>query len=93
MNVNLDKINELYGNEIILLMKENFEIIENNIKYLKEKGFIDVEDFIECYPYSFMLSEDVFCDKVDELFHRLGVEAVEKLQNDISLWGDLDDDL
>ena len=44
MNINVDKIKEIYGMDTLNLIKDNIKNIVGNMKYLESLGFEDIED-------------------------------------------------
>lgn len=85
MIVNYNKILELYGIELFDDIKNNSDIVINNINYLSNIGIIDISDVFERYPYIFLLDNDIFIKNVDELTKSLD-NYIEELNNDTSLW-------
>ena len=83
MNINFNKIKEIYGNEILNMIKENQEIVIKNIKYLYSLGFRDIEDIFE---RAVLLFIDIdFKNKMDNLILKLGPDYVDIIENDLSL--------
>ena len=91
MKLNLNKIIEIYGEGSIYEFQENIEDVVNNINYLSKKGFRDIYDIVETNPYLFLQPSDIFEEKIEKLIEKLGVEWIEKLEEDFSLWGEVDD--
>lgn len=85
MQINYNKILELYGAELFDDINNSSEIVINNINYLSSIGIIDISDVFEKYPYIFLLDNDLFIEKVDELTRTLS-NCIEELNNDTSLW-------
>lgn len=85
MQINYNKILELYGIELFDDIKNNSDIVINNINYLSSIGIIDISDVFERYPYIFLLDNDIFINNVDELTKSLD-NYIEELNNDTSLW-------
>lgn len=85
MQINYNKILELYGIELFDDIKNNSDIVINNINYLSSIGIIDICDVFERYPYIFLLDNDLFIEKIDELTRTLP-NYIEELNNDTSLW-------
>lgn len=85
MQINYNKILELYGIELFDDIKNNSDIVINNINYLSSIGIIDISDVFERYPYIFLLDNDIFIKNVDELSKSLD-NYIEELNNDTSLW-------
>lgn len=91
MKLDLQKIQEIYGNNAIKEIKENEESFVSNMKYLKERGFTNLYEIIEQNPYSFLEDEAIFQEKIDHIIKILGVEYIEKLEEDMTLWRLLDE--
>lgn len=87
MKINFSKISEIYGKNTLYEFKENIEDVTDNINYLLKLGFTDVYDILELYPYMFLMSNDIFKEKVDRLINHLGVEYLNILSEDTTLWG------
>lgn len=86
MKNDLDKIKEIYGESSIYELQDNIEELISNMKYLSSLGFTDIYDIVSTHPYMFLIDEDDFKEKVDLLIKKLGVEYIEKLEEDTSLW-------
>ncbi len=93
MVLNIEKLKEIYGETVLYDIKENLDSIIANINYLLSKKFKDIFDIFETYPYLFMNTPEVFQKKVDSLIEKLGVEYIEKLEHNYSLWGEVNDKL
>ena len=91
MKFDVEKIKEVYGENTIYEMKNHIEDITSNMYFLSSLGFDDVFDILENNPYMFLYTPTVFKEKVNKLIDKLGFDYLEKLGNDISLWGELDD--
>ena len=91
MKLDTDKLKEIYGESILYDIKENLEDISDNMNYLKTKKFTDIYDIFETNPYLFFNTPDVFQNKVNSLIEKLGVDYIEKLENNYNLWGEVDD--
>ena len=91
MKLDIDKIEDIYGNSSIYELKDNMNELIENMNYLVSRGFTDVYDIVEKYPYMFLIDKKVFKEKVSNLINKLGVEFIEKLEKDFTLWGEIDD--
>ena len=89
MKWNLEKIQKIYGESIISELKENIEDVIDNMSYLKEKGFTNLSDLVESMPYLFLNPTDIFQEKIDYLEEKWGIEFIEKLEEDFSLWEEI----
>ena len=83
MNINFDKIKEIYGNEVLSIIKENQESVINNLNYLYRLEFTDIENIFEREVLLFIDSD--FKTKIDSLIFKLGPDYVEIIENDLSL--------
>ncbi len=86
--MDLDRLKEIYGESILYDFKDNIDDIVDNMNYLISRGFKNVDDVFEINPYLFLSSQDMIEEKLDQLMATLGVDYIEKLENDYSLWGD-----
>ena len=91
MEIDLEKIIEIYGNSSIYEISDNIDELKANMKYLYNLGIEDVLNVIELYPYMFLQERDVFKEKVDELINSLGDNYLEELSNDFNLWSSVDE--
>lgn len=88
--MNIEKLTEIYGNSVARVIYDNIDAFTNNIKYLESKSFTNIMDLVHLYPYSFIQEEDEFIEKVDNLIEKLGVDYIEKINENYELWGDVD---
>lgn len=88
--MDIDRLTEIYGKSIARVIYDNIDAFTNNIKYLEDKSFDNIMDLVGLYPYSFIQEEDEFIEKVDALIDKLGVDYVEKINENYELWGDVD---
>ena len=88
--MDIDRLTEIYGKSIARVIYDNIDAFTNNIKYLEDKSFENIMDLVGLYPYSFIQEEDEFIEKVDALIDKLGVDYVEKINENYELWGDVD---
>lgn len=86
MKYDLDKIKEIYGESSIYELQDNIEELVSNMKYLSKLGFTDIYDIVSTHPYMFLITEEEFQNKVNILINKLGIEYIEKLEEDTSLW-------
>ena len=91
MDIDFNKLMEIYGINIINCIGEESENLLMNIKYLLKLGFQSVEDIIELYPYLFILDNVEFTEKVNSLIKKIGIDYIELLNTNTELWGYLDD--
>ena len=92
MKIDFKKIMEIYGTNSIYQIKDNIEDLEQNMNYLIKLGFKDVYDILELYPYMFLMSEDIFKEKINSLIERLGIDYLSILAENTNLWGDVESD-
>ena len=89
MNINFDKIENIYGKDTInniVMLKED---VINNFKYFVSLDFNDPEDIFERQVPIFVCSNDEFKKKLNNLISKLGNNYIEKIENDISLLDEL----
>lgn len=91
MDIDLQKLSQIYGNNIIHDIEDELDNLIANIKYLKKLGFKNVEDIIELYPYVFIKDNIDFEEKVNLLIKKVGISYIELLESDTTLWGWLDE--
>ena len=91
MKMNLDKIKEIYGSNYLYEINENIEEVVHNMNFLVKRKFSNVYELLEMNPYIFLLPTDIFEEKVDNLIKELGIEYKEKIEEDMSIWSNLDD--
>lgn len=89
MNINFDKIEEIYGNEMLNLVKENIDSVIKNINYFIFLGFNDIEDIFERYPEIFIEFPHQFKNKINLLIKKIGINYVDKIEDDLSLLEEL----
>lgn len=84
-SVDFDKISEIYGEEVLREMQENMDEVIKNVNYMYMLEFNDVEDIFEREILLFLYDHDIFKDKLNKLIYKLGLNYVEKIENDLSL--------
>lgn len=90
MQIDVEKIKELYGDSINQLLNENqYQNFEKNILYLYKKEIKYIQDIVESYYLIFLYEHNDFKEKVDNLIDNLGKNYVEILSKDMSLWENL----
>lgn len=89
MKINLEKIEEIYGKNSLYEIKDNLDTVLENIDCLLKYQITNIDEILECYPYIFLESEDIFQQKIDHFIMYLGDNYQKKLEEDISLWGEL----
>lgn len=85
LNIDINKMKEVFGDEIEDIINENIDIVEKNIKFLKELKFEDAEWMLEMYPELFMNFPKKFEEKILKLKEELGDNYIEIIENDMSI--------
>lgn len=85
LQIDLKAMKEVYGKEIYEIILSNIDIIEKNLKYLKELKFDDYGGIFERCPIIFTYFPKDFKRKFDELVERLGDDYVEIIESNIDL--------
>ena len=91
MKLDLNKIQDIYGQSSIYEFKDHLDEVVNNMNYLLSLGFNDVYDIVENNPYIFFNDNKIFKQKVNSLIDKLGPFYFEKLEENVFLWGEIDD--
>lgn len=91
MELNMNRINEIFGNSMISEIKENKEEFIKNIEYVFSLGYKDTYELVELYPETFLIDSTIFKEKVNKLLDSLGVESFEILNENLELWGSLNE--
>jgi len=89
MYINYNKISEIYGQEMLKSIKENFDTVVDNIKYLVVLQFTDVEDIFERFVPIFLNDNKIFKEKINSLIKKIGPNYVAEIENDLELLGEL----
>jgi len=85
MNIDFSKIKEVYGESVVLSIRDSINDVVKNLNYLKELNFTDVEDIFERYCLIFLDSPETFQDKVNTLIEELGDSYVDIIENNLSI--------
>ena len=85
MKVNLNNIRDTYGDNIVLLIRDNIDDVMKNIDYLNKLDFTDTEDIFERYAILFLDTPTEFKNKIDNLIKELGYGYVDIIENDLSI--------
>ena len=85
MEINYNKIIEIYGKEYITLINDNIDDVVNNLSYLQELGFQDIEDIFERYTYIFIQDNKCFKEKINKLITNLGFDYVNIIETNLSM--------
>ena len=83
LNIDINKMKEVFGDEIEDIINENIDIVEKNIKFLKELKFEDAEGMLEMYPELFMNFPKKFEEKILKLKEELGDNYIEIIFSNI----------
>ena len=89
MNIDLTKIEEIYGSSTINEIKNNLNDILENIKYLEYLEINDIEDVFERYPLIFICNRKEFKNKVDKLILKIGINYIDMLDDNMELWEEM----
>lgn len=90
MNVNLEKIREIYGQSTIYDLNDNLDNVIENLSILNKYKFKNIYEMLEINPYLFLLPSEEFEEKVEKIVKELGVEYIEKIENNIFIWGEIE---
>lgn len=89
MNINIEKIREIYGEDLVNSIKNNIENVNKNINYLAYLNFQDIEDIVERVTPLFIDDFNNFKNKINRLIKQLGINYIEQIEEDISLLEEL----
>lgn len=84
-NIDLEKIGEIYGNDVLEEIQNNMSEVVKNINYMYTLGFDDVEDIFERETLLFLYDNKTFVRKLNGLIKTLGITYVDDIENDLSL--------
>ena len=90
MNVNLEKIREIYGQSTIYDLNDNLDNVIENLSILNKYKFKNIYEMLEINPYLFLLPSEEFEEKVEKIVKELGVEYIEKIENNIFILGEIE---
>ena len=85
LNIDFERMKEIYGDEIEEIINKNIDIIEKNIQFLNDLKFEDAEGIFEMYLDLFMNFPRKFEEKILRLKNQLGENYVEIIENDTSV--------
>ena len=85
MKVNLNNIRDTYGDNVVLLIRDNIDDVMKNIDYLNKLNFTDTEDIFEKFAILFLDTPTEFKNKIDNLIKELGYDYVDIIENDLSI--------
>lgn len=90
MEINLEKLEEIYGKSLVNEMHDDIENLIENMKYLDKLEFDDIYDIIEVNPYLFLIDNNEFIKRINNLITSLGIEYLQILAEDTSYWGNIE---
>ena len=90
MEINLEKLEEIYGKSLVKEMHDDIENLIENMKYLDKLEFDDIYDIIEVNPYLFLIDNNEFIKRINNLITSLGIEYLQILEEDTSYWGNIE---
>ena len=90
MEINLEKLEEIYGKSLVKEMRDDIENLIENMKYLDKLEFDDIYDIIEVNPYLFLIDNNEFIKRINDLITSLGIEYLQILAEDTSYWGNIE---
>lgn len=90
MEINLEKLEEIYGKSLVKEMHDDIENLIENMKYLDKLEFDDIYDIIEINPYLFLIDNNEFIKRINNLITSLDIEYLQILAEDTSYWGNIE---
>ena len=90
MEINLEKLEEIYGKSLVKEMHDDIENLIENMKYIDKLEFDDIYDIIEVNPYLFLIDNNEFIKRINNLITSLGIEYLQILAEDTSYWGNIE---
>lgn len=90
MEIDLEKLEEIYGKSLVKEMHDDIENLIENMKYLNKLEFNDIYDIIEINPYLFLIDNNEFIKRINDLITSLGIEYLQILAEDTSYWGKIE---
>ena len=89
LQIDLKAMKEVYGKEIYEIILSNIDVIEKNLKYLRELKFDDYVGIFERCPIIFTYFPKDFKRKIDDLIKNFGDKYVEIIESNIGLIDEL----
>ena len=83
--VDLKKMQEVYGDEIIEMIEANMDIISENILTMKKYKFDDIQWLFEACPSFFMNFPKKFEEKLLKIIEKVGPNYVEYIQENVDI--------
>lgn len=90
MEIDLEKLEEIYGKSLVKEMHDDIENLIENMRYLNKLEFDDIYDIIEINPYLFLIDNNEFIKRINDLITSLGIEYLQILAEDTSYWGKIE---
>ena len=90
MEINLEKNEEIKEKSLVKEMHDDIENLIENMKYLDKLEFDDIYDIIEVNPYLFLIDNNEFIKRINNLITSLGIEYLQILAEDTSYWGNIE---
>lgn len=87
--INFDRIEQIYGVEMLKNIKENKEEVGKNIDYMIKLNFKDIQDIFERITPIFITKNDLFKNKINTLIRKLGISYVEIIENNLEILEEL----
>lgn len=85
IEINIELMKKIYGDEIEEIILNNMENIEKNINTLKEYKFEDAEGIFEMYPELIMNFPKQFKQKIEKMRKNYGENFVKIIEDDPSI--------
>ncbi len=83
--IDLKKMQEVYGDEILEMIENNMDIISENILIIKKYEFDDIEWLFEANPSFFMNFPKQFEEKIKKMIEEVGQNYVEVIQENVDI--------
>lgn len=83
--IDLKKMQEIYGEEIIEMIEINMDIISENILTMKKYKFDDIQWLFEACPSFFMNFPKQFEEKLKNIIKKIGSNYVEYIQENVEV--------
>ncbi len=83
--IDFNKINELYGIDVLKDIKTNEHDVIKNLMYFAILGFDDTIDIFERKALVFIDDNISFKSKIDKLIDKIGINYVDEIENNIDL--------
>ena len=87
--MDFDKIEQIYGEEMLENIMDNKEDVKKNINYLINLGFDDIQDIFERITPLFINDNKTFKNKIDGLIKKIGHDYINIIENDLGLLEDI----